>query len=70
VMISDLAAGDPGKQAGLQVGDVLVSFDGAPVTGVDDLHRALTQERAGVEVPVRFLRRTELLTLLVTPRET
>jgi S1-C subfamily serine protease len=54
----------------LQVGDVLVSFDGAPVTGVDDLHRALTQERAGVEVPVRFLRRTELLTLLVTPRET
>ena len=70
VMISDIAADGPGKQAGLQTGDVLVSFDGVPMTGVDDLHRALTGERAGIEVPIRFLRRTELLTLLVTPRET
>jgi S1-C subfamily serine protease len=69
VMISDLAADGPGKQAGLQAGDVLVSFDGVPVTGVDDLHRSLTQERAGIEVKLRFLRRTELLTLLVTPQE-
>jgi len=69
VMISDLAADGPGRQAGLQAGDVLVSFDGVPVTGVDDLHRALTLERAGIEVPLRFLRRTELLTLLATPRE-
>ena len=70
VMISDLAADGPGKQAGLQAGDVLVSFDGAPVTGVDDLHRTLTQERAGIAVPIGLLRRTELLTLYVTPRET
>jgi S1-C subfamily serine protease len=70
VMISELAADGPGKQAGLQTGDVLVSFDGVPVTGVDELHRTLTGERAGIEVPVRFLRRADLLTLLVTPRET
>ncbi len=69
VMISELAPDGPGKQAGLQAGDVLVSFDGVPVTGVDDLHRALTEERAGIEVPLRLLRRTELLTLLVTPLE-
>lgn len=48
VMISDIAADGPGKQAGLQAGDVLLSFDGIPVIGVDDLHRALTQERAGI----------------------
>jgi S1-C subfamily serine protease len=48
---------------------VLVSFDRAPVTGVDDLHRTLTAERAGIEVPIRFLRRTELLSLQVTPQE-
>ncbi len=70
VMISDLAADGPGKQAGLQVGDVVVSFDSAPVVGVDDLHRALTEERAGVDVPLRLLRRTELLTLTVRPRAT
>jgi S1-C subfamily serine protease len=70
VMISEILPDGPGQRGGLQTGDVLVSFDGVPVTGVDDLHRALTAERAGVEVPLRFLRRTELLTLLVTPRET
>jgi S1-C subfamily serine protease len=69
-MISETIADGPARQAGLQVGDVVVSFDGAPVTGVDDLHRALTQERAGVPVPLRILRRTELLTMHVTPSET
>jgi S1-C subfamily serine protease len=69
-MVADLAADGPGKLAGLQTGDVLVSFDGLPVTGVDDLHRALTAERAGMEVKVGLLRRTELLTIPVTPRET
>jgi S1-C subfamily serine protease len=69
-MVADLAADGPGKLAGLQTGDVLVSFDGLPVTGVDDLHRALTAERAGIEVKVGLLRRTELLTIPVTPRET
>lgn len=70
VMISEIAPDGPGKQAGLQTGDVLVSFDGVVMTGVDDLHRALTAERAGIEVPLRVLRRTDLLTLPVTPRET
>ena len=69
VMVSELAADGPGEQAGLRAGDVLVSFDGAPVTGVDDLHRSLTLERAGIEVPLRLLRRTELMTLVTTPRE-
>jgi S1-C subfamily serine protease len=69
VMVSDLAADGPGKQAGLQAGDVLVSFDGIPLTGVDDLHRALTAERAGLPVPLGLLRRTELLTVQVTPAE-
>jgi S1-C subfamily serine protease len=70
VMVSELAPDGPGKRAGLQAGDVLVSLDGAPLAGVDDLHRALTQERAGIEVPVGLLRRTELISVPVTPRET
>ena len=70
VMVSELVAGGPGQQAGLQAGDVLVSFDGSPIIGVDDLHRTLTQERAGITVPVGLLRRTEMLTIEVTPRET
>jgi S1-C subfamily serine protease len=69
-MISETAPDGAARQAGLQAGDVVVSLDGAPVTGVDDLHRALTQERAGISVPLRILRRAELLTVPVTPSET
>jgi S1-C subfamily serine protease len=68
-MIGDLAPDGPAKLAGLQTGDVLVSFDGLPVTGVDDLHRALTAERAGIEVELGLLRRTESLLISVTPQE-
>jgi S1-C subfamily serine protease len=69
VMVSDLAADGPGQQAGLQSGDVLLSFDGVTLTGVDDLHRALTAERTGIAAPLVLLRRTEMLTLPVTPAE-
>lgn len=69
VMVSDIAADGPGRQAGLQAGDVLISFGDTDITGVDDLHRALTGERAGVTLPVRLLRRAELLTLPVTPAD-
>ncbi|WP_428485222.1 S1C family serine protease [Rhodopila sp.] len=69
-MISDLAADGAGRQAELEVGDVVVSFDGAVVTGIDDLHRALISERAGTSVSLGVLRRTELLTVPVVPRET
>jgi len=69
VMVSELTPDGPGKRAGLQSGDVLVAFDGIPLTGVDDLHRALTAERAGIAVPLELLRRAEKLTLQVTPAE-
>ncbi len=69
-MVSELAAGGPAVQAGLQSGDVLIGFDDLTVTGVDDLHRALTAERAGTAAPLRLLRRTELLTVTVIPAGT
>ncbi|PPQ33698.1 S1C family serine protease [Rhodopila globiformis] len=69
VMVSELAADGPGRLAGLQAGDVLLSFDGVTLTGVDDLHRVLTAERAGVPAPLVLLRRAEVLTLPVTPAE-
>jgi len=37
---------DP-HRAGLQAGDLVVSFDDQPVNGIDDLHRLLTAERIG-----------------------
>jgi hypothetical protein len=52
----------PTARANLQRGDVLVRFDVAPIAGVNDLHRALTAERAGMAIDAMMLRRPELLT--------
>jgi S1-C subfamily serine protease len=68
-MVSDLAADGPARQAGLEVGDVIVAFDGTPVPGTDDLHRALTAERAGVGLNLQILRRADVLTVPVVPQE-
>lgn len=69
-MVIETVPDGPARRAGLQPGDVVVSFDEATVTGGDDLHRALTAERAGLTVNLRVLRRTELLTVPVVPDET
>jgi S1-C subfamily serine protease len=69
VMVSDVTEGGPAARAGVQAGDVLVSFDDAAIAGVDDLHRALTAERVGLPVDIGVLRRVERLTLTVVPVE-
>jgi S1-C subfamily serine protease len=41
---------------------------GQPVTGADDLHRMLTEERIGQELSVTAIRGTQQVALAVTPR--
>jgi len=69
VLVLEVMPDGPAARADLQKGDLIVAFDNEPVTGVDDLHRALTAERAGRIVPLTILRRTEKLTLTPTPEE-
>jgi S1-C subfamily serine protease len=69
VLVAEVLADGAAARAGLQRGDVVVALDGAPIAGVDDLHRALTGERAGVSAPLTVLRRTERLSIEVTPDE-
>ncbi len=59
----------PAAQAGVQPGDVIVDFDGAAVSGADDLHRLLTEERIDRRVPMRLLRHGENHRLEVVPSE-
>lgn len=67
MLVLDLVTDGPAARAGVQRGDVLVTFDGVPIGGVDDMHRALTAERAGGEVVLGLLRRAEMLEMRVTP---
>jgi S1-C subfamily serine protease len=69
VLVLEVMSDGPTARAGLQNGDVVVAFDGEPIAGVDDLHRALTVERAGQEVALIVLRRAEKLSLMATPEE-
>jgi S1-C subfamily serine protease len=46
-----------------------VGFAGEPVSGVDDLHRLLTEERIGKPTPLTLIRRAEKRSVEVVPVE-
>ncbi len=59
VLVDTIEPNRPAFRSNLQTGDIIITLDGQPVKGVDDLHRLLTDERVGVRVPLRILRRGE-----------
>jgi len=69
ILVLWLESQGPGHRAGLREGDVILSFDNQPISGIDDLHKLLTEEKAGVKVPLAILRGAEKLTLLIVPME-
>jgi S1-C subfamily serine protease len=69
VRILSVEPGGPAARAGLLDGDVIVEFAGKSVATIDDLHRLLADDPAGVKVTVRVLRRVDVVTVEVTPGE-
>ena len=69
VFIVSVERGSPADRAGLHEGDLLVGFGEAPVRGIDDLLRLLTEDRVGSPAPISVIRGSERLTLSITPAE-
>jgi S1-C subfamily serine protease len=69
VRIVELVTGVAAAHAGLEIGDVIVSLDGHPVTGVDDLARHLDASRIGKPVRIESIRAEELRTTTIVPDE-
>jgi S1-C subfamily serine protease len=69
VFVTAVEEGSPSRRAGLKDGDVIVALDGHPVSGMDDLHRLLTDERVEVESAFTVIRRSEKLDLRIIPVE-
>lgn len=69
VRVMTIEPGSPAALAGLEPGDTIVRFDDRRIAGIDDLHRLLTGDHVGTPRQVTVLRRTELLSLELTPRE-
>ncbi len=67
VLVAGVEEGSPAARAGLAEGDLIVAFGGKAVASVDELHRLLTDERAGARVAVDVIRMTEKLALEVVP---
>ena len=56
VFVTSVEPGRPAAAAGLRDGDVVVASGKTPVSGVDDLHVLLTEERIGHPMPLTVLR--------------
>src|ERR1700756_5497058 len=59
VMIASVEADSPADRAGLAAGDIVLTLDGTPVTGADDLIRLLAGDKIGRSVEVATLRNGE-----------
>jgi S1-C subfamily serine protease len=57
------------REAGLLEGDLVIDFDGQPIRGIDDLHKLLTDERIGKQIPITVIRGVQKLTFGITPKE-
>jgi S1-C subfamily serine protease len=55
-LVVGIAPGSPAETGGILVGDVIVAFDGQPVSSPVDLLKLLHGDRIGRTVPVRIVR--------------
>jgi S1-C subfamily serine protease len=69
VLVVSIEPKSPAKAADLLEGDVIVGFEGQPVSSIDDLHRLLTENLVGVKSKLSVLRGTELIDITITPAE-
>jgi S1-C subfamily serine protease len=69
VLVSGIEPGSPASRAGLREGDVIITFGGEPVSGIDELHRHLVARVIGVPSAITVIRHTEKLDLVITPEE-
>ena len=58
-LIADVTRTGPAEKAGIQAGDVVVEFNGRPVTSMRDLPKIVAETPIGSKVPVKLLRKGE-----------
>src|SRR4051794_6795734 len=68
-LVSAVSPGTPAAKAGIQAGDVIVEYNGRPVTDSDSLVSMVVATKPGTTVPVTIYRQNKRQTLNITPDE-
>ncbi|HSE41852.1 MAG TPA: trypsin-like peptidase domain-containing protein [Acidobacteriota bacterium] len=69
ILVVSIETNSPAQRSGLREGDIILSFDSLPVTGIDELHRRLTIDYSGKKSELHVLRGTEIVVLQIQPEE-
>ena len=69
VEVVSVVEGSPAARAGLRPEDLIVSVDGTPTAGVDELQRLMVEELIGRPVEVRAVREGQVISLRLVPDE-
>ena len=69
VSVVSIDKNSPAQRAGLIEDDVIVGYDGQPISGIDDLHRLLTEMQIGLTSQLTIIRRSEKMVLNIVPEE-
>jgi S1-C subfamily serine protease len=68
-LVGDVQAGSPAAQAGVQTGDVIVSFDGFDIYNPDELLQRLVLHKPGDQVSLTVIRNAQPTTLTLAVGE-
>ncbi len=69
ILVVSMDEQSPARKAGLREGDIIIGFAGEKVSGIDELHKLLTEQRLGINQTVIVIRNNERRTLQVVPAE-
>jgi S1-C subfamily serine protease len=56
LMVMQVEPGSPSAEAGFTLGDLILSVNGLPVMGIDEIQQALRQAKRGDSVELGFAR--------------
>ncbi len=62
-LIADVTKTGPAEKAGIEAGDVIIEFNGRPVTAMRDLPRIVAETEIGKQVTVKLLRQGKEMTV-------
>lgn len=69
VMVLTIEPDSPSARSGLQQHDLIIAFNGEPISSIDDLQRQLTDQRVAQDCTLTVIRQTEKRDLAIIPTE-